>query len=87
MRHYQSSWSLRHGPEAVPGRLQTVQVRPCLNDLHDGNDGSDVPVHRCIPQSQLQGVQPGVLQVTKVGYRCNSLVPDPMTDCPKTPSP
>jgi hypothetical protein len=33
-------------------------MNPCLHDLHNGNNGLDVPGHRGIPQSQLQGVKP-----------------------------
>jgi hypothetical protein len=46
--------------------FQPVQVNPCLHDLHHGNNGTDIPAYLVNPQSQLQGVQPSVLQITQV---------------------
>jgi hypothetical protein len=34
-------------------------MNPCLHDLHNGNDGFDVPGHRC--QSEAMGVVGWVL--------------------------
>ena len=57
-------------------RPEPVQVNSCTHDTHDGNDGPDVPSHRGIPQSQLQCIQPGVLQVTKGGHGFSGLLPE-----------
>jgi len=72
-RHHQCPWCLRQ-TSGIMANLHAVQVNPCLNDLHANNSGTNIPIDGGIPESQLQGIQPGVLQVTKVGYRLGCLL-------------
>jgi hypothetical protein len=59
-------------------RLSTFVGGPFLCPEQSGThvEEFDIPGHRGIPKSELQGIQPGVLQVTQIGYRLSCLLPE-----------
>ena len=66
---------LPRAPEAIPWRLQPVQPNPRLDNLHAGHHSPDIPGHCGIPQRQLKGIQPGVLQEAKAANGLSGLLP------------